>query len=269
MILLVKTFHLLLCLAFITGCVSLRNLPKKYQNKKSLANHLAKKIISAIPQHIGDSIFVNKADNDSQNECKNEVDLFKYFFNVYSSNTTYYQKYLSSSEFDYLVKFQIQRGQREDFREIKHNQFKCKNMKKCFQSDEIFKKIEAEEINYHNFKDACPYLLYNNEMDECEFEDQDAGEPLKPLSSKQATFSKPFQRPFQTICFFFNSKAWVIGLLFAGIVTLWSWNGLIVFPVITTKAYKRVLCFMIALAFSCMSTNGLLNYVALVCYDNY
>ena len=81
MILLVKTFHLLLCLAFITGCVSLRNLPKKYQNKKSLANHLSKKIISAIPQHIGDSIFVNKADNDSQNECKNEVDLFKYFFN--------------------------------------------------------------------------------------------------------------------------------------------------------------------------------------------
>jgi hypothetical protein len=38
-------------------------------------------------------------------------------------------------------------------------------------------------------------------------------------------------------------------MFLSGIVTVWSWNGAIVLPIINKKIYKRVLTFMISLAF--------------------
>jgi hypothetical protein len=61
-----------------------------------------------------------------------------------------------------------------------------------------------------------------------------------------------------------NFLVWLFGMLLTGVVTLWSWNGGVVLPIIKKKFYKRVLTFMISLAFGCLSSNGLLKYIPLV-----
>ncbi len=43
-----------------------------------------------------------------------------------------------------------------------------------------------------------------------------------------------------------------------------SWNGIIVLPFINKKIYKRILTFMISLAFGTMTSNSLLKYIPLV-----
>jgi hypothetical protein len=58
---------------------------------------------------------------------------------------------------------------------------------------------------------------------------------------------------------------WIYGILLSGVVTLWSWNGAVVLPIIKKKFYKRVLTFMISLAFGTLTCNSLLKYVPLVC----
>lgn len=190
MILKVKgSLQLLLCLAAVSCCMSART-GRKGIKKTSLANHLAKRMIAAIPKHISDSLYV-KVDPSTENTttqeigvCDNEAELNNYFFNVYSENTTYYRNTLNPSEFENLVKFQLQRGEREENRELKAEVFKCRNRSKCFQAEEIFEKIGTKELNYTNFKDACPYLLFNNEFEECDFDDPEASKKLDPVLSK-------------------------------------------------------------------------------------
>jgi hypothetical protein len=167
----VKTLQFLLCLSFFTGCISLKTARR--HKKISLANHLAKRMLASIPKRISDSLKPKTGPivelEQAFTSCDNEYDLYNYFFNVYSENSTHYQDRLNSTEFDYLVKFQNQRGEREEFHEAKAELFKCLNRTRCFEAREIFSKIKAESLTFSNFKDACPYLLYNNEMDECEF----------------------------------------------------------------------------------------------------
>ena len=59
-------------------------------------------------------------------------------------------------------------------------------------------------------------------------------------------------------------KAWLIGIVLAAVVTLWSWNGGLVLPFIKSKLYKRALTMMISLAFGVMSANSILKYLPLV-----
>lgn len=57
---------------------------------------------------------------------------------------------------------------------------------------------------------------------------------------------------------------WAFGLLLSGIVTIWSWSGAIALTIIEKKIYKRLLTFMISLAFGCLIANSILKYVPLV-----
>ena len=70
-----------------------------------------------------------------------------------------------------------------------------------------------------------------------------------------------------------KGQVWLYGMLLSGVVTIWSWNGAIVLPIIRKKYYKRVLTFMISIAFGCLTCNSLLKYVPLVrislFYSNY
>lgn len=59
-------------------------------------------------------------------------------------------------------------------------------------------------------------------------------------------------------------QVWAFGLILSGIVTIWSWNGALVLPLIKRKFYKRMLTFMISLAFGCLTSNSLLKYIPLV-----
>lgn len=195
MILAKSSLQILLCLAAIACCMSART-GRKGIKKTSLSNHLARRMIAAIPKHISDRLYVKaeptteKPTTQEIGNCDNEAELSNYFFNVYSENTTYYQNTLNPREFENLVKFQLQRGEREENREAKAEIFKCQNRKdnKCFQAAEIFDKIGATELNYTNFKDACPYLLFNNEFEECDFDDPEASEKLDPVLSKEELY---------------------------------------------------------------------------------
>lgn len=60
-----------------------------------------------------------------------------------------------------------------------------------------------------------------------------------------------------------------MGLLFATIVTLWSWIGGLVLPFINSPKYKRILAGMIALACGCVLSNSLLKFVPLVCFNKF
>ena len=90
----------------------------------------------------------------------------------------------------------------------------------------------------NDFEKICPIMLYNFEIGNCEY----TGDERK-LSVTQI---------------------WIYGLLLSGVVTLWSWNGAVVLPIINKKIYKRVLTFMISLAFGTMTSNSLLKYIPLV-----
>jgi hypothetical protein len=95
--------------------------------------------------------------------------------------------------------------------------------------------------NKEDFLNICPTLLFNYEIEHI-LNKNDNQEDEK------------------------NYSPWLLGMIFTGVVTLWSWNGAVFLPIIEKKFYKRVLTFMISLAFGCLTCNSLLNYLPLVSY---
>ena len=111
---------------------------------------------------------------------------------------------------------------------------------KCFQSEDIFKMTNLTTIQTaEEFERICPIMLYNFEIGNCEYQ---------PLNEDKLSIG----------------QVWLYGLLLSGVVTIWSWNGAVVLPIINKKFYKRILTFMISLAFGTMTSNSLLKYIPLV-----
>ena len=112
---------------------------------------------------------------------------------------------------------------------------------KPFRPEEILDFFKLENVkNQAEFLKICPTLLFNYEIER--------------VLNKNANENQGQK----------NYSPWLLGMIFTSIVTLWSWNGAVFLPIIEKKFYKRVLTFMISLAFGCLTCNSLLNYLPLV-----
>ena len=121
-----QIIQLLFCLVIVSSAVEARS------RKNGLANNIARKIISYIPEGYlsGSNIKSQYLNIDAEGECKNLDNLNEYFFNVYSNETEKYSDNLTNVAFESLVKYQLLRGSRDDLIERKSAYFKCKNRTK-------------------------------------------------------------------------------------------------------------------------------------------
>lgn len=112
---------------------------------------------------------------------------------------------------------------------------------KPFRPEEILDLSKLKNVKSQaDFLNICPTLLFNYEI-----------EHVLNKNENEINGGK-------------NYSPWLLGMIFSGVVTLWSWNGAVFLPIIEKKFYKRVLTFMISLAFGCLTCNSLLNYLPLV-----
>lgn len=123
--------------------------------------------------------------------------------------------------------------------------------------------VDERLIDRETFLQICPVLLFNGELNGCEFVEDSTN--LQVWESKKLGMNKMscFVLNLLNKCTLIN-KEWVYGMLLSGVVSIWSWGGAIIFPIIQKKIYKRMLTFMISLAFGCLTCNSLLKYIPLV-----
>lgn len=136
------------------------NLPSKMQNLKQMDQKS-----ETNNQHIG---------------CSSLQEITTYFFDVYSNDKQSFN--MSKRELENLIEY-LATDYPKDGQILNRTRWHKCNRKKCFQSKDISQLVNSEYFDYESFIQICPILLFNFEIDQCEYDHENEG-----LSGGQSKF---------------------------------------------------------------------------------
>lgn len=104
--------------------------------------------------------------------CSSLQEIKTYFFDVYSNDKQSFN--MSATELENLIEFLVTDFPKDGQVLNRTRWHKC-NRKKCFQSKDISKLVKSEYFDYEKFTQICPILLFNFEIDNCEYDHENEG----------------------------------------------------------------------------------------------